>query len=116
MKQTILVAAAAATLCTTAPAFAQASDPFLGEIIMVGYNFCPRGWAEADGTLLSISQNTALFALFGTTFGGNGQTTFGLPDLRGRVPMHVGNGPGLPPASLGEQLGTPTTTLTVNQM
>ncbi|ALG61244.1 tail fiber protein [Citromicrobium bathyomarinum] len=83
-------AAAIGTVATTAPA--QASDtPYLGEIIMVGYPFCPYGWAEANGQLLSISQNTALFSLYGTTYGGDGRTTFALPDLRGRAPIHVGD-------------------------
>lgn len=115
MTRTIVAAAAAATLLTASPALA-GPDPFLGEIMMVGYNFCPINWTEANGQLLSISQNTALFSLYGTTFGGNGQTTFGLPDLQGRVAMHTGNGAGLPPATMGEQIGTPSTTLTVNQM
>ncbi len=83
-------AAVIGTVATTAPA--QASDtPYLGEIIMVGYPFCPYGWAEANGQLLSISQNTALFSLYGTTYGGDGRTTFALPDLRGRAPIHVGD-------------------------
>ncbi len=67
------------------------SEPFLGQIMMVGFNFAPRGWAFCDGQLLSISQSSALFALLGTTFGGDGRTSFGLPDLRGRNPLHVGN-------------------------
>ena len=70
------------------------SEPFLGQIMMVGFNFAPRGWALCDGQLLSISSNTALFALLGTAFGGDGRTTFGLPELRGRTPLHVGSGPG----------------------
>lgn len=72
-----------------------AAEPFLGEIIMFGGNFAPRGWALCSGQILSIQQNTALFSLLGTTYGGNGQTTFALPDLRGRVPIHPGQGPGL---------------------
>jgi microcystin-dependent protein len=86
-------------------------DPIIATIILFGGNFAPRGWAFCDGQLLSIAQYTALFSILGTTFGGNGQTTFGLPDLRGRVPMHPGNGPGLTPRTLGEQLGTETVTL-----
>ena len=74
---------------------AQASEPFLGEIETFGFGFAPRDWAFCDGQLLQISQNSALFSLLGTTFGGDGRTTFGLPDLRGRVAVHVGNGPGL---------------------
>ena len=70
------------------------AEPFLGEIRAFGFNFAPRGWAMCNGQILSIAQNTALFSLLGTTYGGNGQTTFGLPDLRGRVPIHLGQGPG----------------------
>ncbi len=79
------------------------SEPFIGEIRMVGFNFAPRGWASCDGQLLPISQNQALFALLGTTYGGDGRTTFALPDLRSRVPMHAGQGPGLPDRRLGER-------------
>lgn len=91
-------------------------DPILGSIIMFGGNFAPRGWAFCDGQLLSISQNSALFSLLGTSFGGNGTTTFGLPDLRGRLPMHAGNGPGLTPRSLGESGGAETATLSIANM
>jgi len=79
---------------------------FLGEISMFAGNFAPRGWALCDGQLLAISQNTALFSILGTTYGGDGRTTFGLPRLRGRTPMHPGNGPGLSRRRLGESLGT----------
>ena len=78
---------------------------------MAGFNFAPRGIAFCNGQLLSIAQNTALFALLGTTFGGNGQTTFALPNLQGRAPVHFGNGAGLPAVQLGESAGSPTTTL-----
>jgi len=71
------------------------SEPFLGQIQMFGFNFPPRGWAKCDGQLLPISQNSALFSLLGTIYGGDGRTTFGLPDLRGRAAIHEGNGPGL---------------------
>lgn len=98
----------------SAPAAAQ--DAFLGEIRWVPYNFAPRGWASCDGQLLPISQNTALFSLLGTTYGGNGQTTFALPDMRGRTPIHVGLGPGLSEKHLGELSGTETQTLNVSQM
>ncbi len=84
------------------------SEPFLAQIIMFGGNFNPRGWALCDGQLLSISQNSALFSLLGTTFGGDGRTTFGLPDLRGRVPVHAGTGPGLSQRRLGSKGGTET--------
>lgn len=92
------------------------SEPFIGEIKMVGFNFPPRSWANCDGQLLAISSNTALFSLLGTTFGGDGRTTFGLPDLRGRVPIQVGNGPGLTSRSWGQKGGQETVTLTQNQM
>ncbi len=92
------------------------SEPFIAEIIMFGGNFAPRGWAFCDGQLLAISQNTALFSLLGTTYGGDGRTTFGLPDLRGRVPVHPGTGPGLTTRYLGQKGGTETETLNVNQI
>jgi microcystin-dependent protein len=92
------------------------SDPFLGEIRLFGGNFAPQGWAFCNGQTLSISQNTALFSLLGTTYGGNGTTTFALPDLRGRVPMHWGDGPGLTPRSLGEQDGVESVQLTQQEL
>ncbi|HEX5502327.1 MAG TPA: tail fiber protein [Thermomicrobiales bacterium] len=91
-------------------------DPFLGEIRMFGGNFAPKGWAFCNGQLLPIAQNTALFSLLGTTYGGNGQTTFGLPDLRGRAPLHWGQGPGLSPYTQGEQGGQEQITLISGQM
>lgn len=91
-------------------------DPFLGEIIMFGGNFAPRGWALCDGQLLPISANTALFSILGTTYGGDGRTSFGLPDLRGRVPMHAGNGPGLSDRRLGAKGGSETTHITTANM
>jgi microcystin-dependent protein len=92
------------------------SNPFLGEIRIFGFNFAPRGWAFCNGQILAIAQNTALFALLGTTYGGNGQTTFALPDLRGRVPNHFGQGPGLSSYDLGEVSGSETVTLTPSTM
>lgn len=92
------------------------SEPFLGQIIAVGFNFAPRGWAFCNGQLLPISQNDALFALIGTTYGGDGQTTFALPNLQSRIPIHQGQGPGLKNYVLGQAAGTETVTLTVNQM
>jgi microcystin-dependent protein len=91
-------------------------EVFLGQIILVPYNFAPRGFAFCQGQILSISQNTALFSLLGTTYGGNGQTTFALPDLRGRVPNSSGQGPGLSNYSLGEQSGVESVTLIPSQM
>ena len=85
-------------------------------IIMFGGNFAPRGWALCNGQILSIAQNTALFSLLGTTFGGNGQTTFALPDLRGRTPVHTGQGPGLSSYSLGQVGGTESVTLLTNNL
>jgi len=92
------------------------SQPFLGEIKIVPYNFAPRGWAFCQGQLLPIAQNTALFSLLGTTYGGNGQSTFALPDLRGRRAYHEGAGPGLTPMTLGEMSGTETVTLITTEM
>ncbi len=105
----------ALSLIPLKPAFA-APNPYLGELMLVGFNFCPVGWAPAEGQLLAISSNTALFSLFGTTYGGDGRSTFALPDLRGRVPRSAGTGPGLSPHPMGESAGTETTTLTINNM
>ncbi|HYQ45057.1 MAG TPA: tail fiber protein [Polyangiaceae bacterium] len=91
-------------------------EPFIGSIILFCGNFAPKGWALCDGQLLSIAQNTALFSILGTTFGGNGQTTFALPDLRGRVPLHPGSGPGLSPYNLGQAMGVESVTLITTQM
>jgi microcystin-dependent protein len=92
------------------------SDPFIGEIRMFAGNFAPRGWAFCDGQLLAVSQNDALFSLLGTIYGGDGRTTFGLPDLRGRIPIHAGTGPGLSQRRLGAKTGQESTTLTVSQL
>ena len=91
-------------------------DPILGMISMFGFNFAPKYWATCDGQVLSIAQNTALFSLLGTTFGGNGQTTFQLPDLRGRVPIHQGQGPGLSNYSMGQAGGVEMVTLNIAEM
>jgi len=87
------------------------ADPFVAEIRIFPFNFAPKGWAWCDGQLLPISQNTALFSLLGTTYGGNGKSTFALPDLQGRAPMHPGQGPGLGLHDLGETGGSDTVTL-----
>ncbi len=92
------------------------AEPFIGQIIMSGFNFAPRGYATCSGQLMSIAQNTALFSLLGTTFGGDGQSTFALPDLRGRAPMHQGQGPGLTPRTMGEEGGSESVTLISTQM
>jgi microcystin-dependent protein len=86
-------------------------QPFMAEIRMMSFNFPPKGWAECNGQILSINQNQALFSLMGTTYGGNGQTTFGLPDLRGRVPVYVGQG-----ITLGQRGGEENHTLTQGEM
>lgn len=101
-----------------APQFAraQATDPFIGQLMVTAATFCPQGWAAANGQILSIAQNTALFALLGTTYGGNGITTFALPDLRGRVSVSTGQGPGLNNYDLGETGGSEGHTLTVTEM
>lgn len=88
----------------------------IAEIRMFAGNFAPRNWAFCQNQILSIAQNTALFSLLGTTYGGNGQTTFALPDFRGRVAVGTGQGPGLASITLGEVAGSPTVTLTTNQM
>jgi microcystin-dependent protein len=92
------------------------TQPFLGQIQPFGFNFAPRGWALCNGQLMAISQNTALFSLLGTTYGGNGTSTFALPDLRGRVPMKFGTPPGGPTYDQGEQAGVETVTLGINEM
>jgi microcystin-dependent protein len=86
-------------------------DPFVAEIRIFPFNFAPRGWAFCDGQILPLSQNTALFSLLGTTYGGNGKSTFGLPNLQGSVPMHPGQGPGLSLHDLGETGGSETVSL-----
>ncbi len=92
------------------------SEPFIAEIRIFAGNFAPRGWAFCNGQLLPIAQNTALFALVGTTYGGDGRTTTALPDLEGRAPMHPGRGPGLADRRLGERAGTETVTLAETQI
>jgi microcystin-dependent protein len=112
------VAVSATAALSTLPA-TQASagtDTYLGEIMLVGYNFCPRGYAGADGQLLSISSYTALFSLFGTIYGGDGRTTFALPDLRGRAAIHAGSGPGLSTRREGQRFGTESIVIGVQNM
>lgn len=87
------------------------SEPFLAEVRIVGFNFAPRGWAFCDGQILPINQNQSLYSLLGTTYGGDGRTSFALPDLRGRTPMHPGAS-----TSIGQQLGTETVTLAASEM
>lgn len=92
------------------------SEAFLGELRLFPYNFAPRAWMYCDGQILSIAQNTALFSLLGTTYGGNGQTTFALPNLQGRAPLHFGQGPGLSNYVQGQAAGTGTVTLLQTQI
>jgi len=91
------------------------SEAFLGEVRAFGFDFAPRGWARCDGQILPIAPNTALFSLLGTTYGGDGRTTFALPDLRGRVLVHAGAGPGLSPAIVGQRGGAEQVALTASQ-
>ena len=113
LKLLVLGATAALGLnaAVSAPVLAQASEPFVGQLTLFATNWCPRNWAKADGSLLSIAQNQALFSLYGTTYGGNGQTNFALPNLQGRAP--VSYSASMP---LGLATGTTTATLTINQM
>jgi len=92
------------------------ATPFLGEIVIVPYNFAPRGFAFCNGQILPITQNTALFSLLGTTYGGNGQTTFALPDLQGRTPISSSQGPGLTDRTLGESAGKENVVLSAQEM
>ncbi|MDA7425892.1 phage tail protein [Thalassococcus lentus] len=95
---------------------AAAQDAILGEVRTFGFNFCPRGWAEASGALLAINSNTALFSLLGTTFGGDGRTTFGLPDMRGRSALGLGTGPGLGNVVWGQRGGVESVVLNTAQL
>ncbi|WP_233258884.1 phage tail protein [Rubrivivax albus] len=115
MRITFAAAAMLAAMAAPLPAAAQ-SEPFIGQIMCTGFNFTPRGWARLDGQLLPIAQYSALYSLLGTTYGGDGRTTFALPDMRGRALVHDGNGPGLTPRTLGERGGAETHTLTPSQM
>lgn len=92
------------------------TEPYVGEIRMLGFGRVPNGWFACDGSLVSIDQYQALYTLLGTTYGGDGQTTFAVPDLRGALPLHQGQGPGLTPRTIGERAGTENVTLTTLQM
>ena len=115
MKSSIRFLVLIMLLSGATSAWAQA-EPFIGEMRWVPYNFAPRGWAFCDGQLLPINQNDALFSLLGTTYGGDGRTTFALPDVRGRVMINAGRGPGLSDYQLGQEGGAETVTLTQSQM
>lgn len=110
------VAAVATLGMIAAPQSATAQEAYLGQIVPGGYNFCPRGSMALNGQLLPVASNSALFSLLGTIYGGDGRTTFALPDLRGRVPVHAGTGPGLSPRQLGQRGGAETVQLTVGTM
>ncbi|MDD9716425.1 tail fiber protein [Dinoroseobacter sp. PD6] len=116
LKSTFAIGAIALGLSVSAPSSAQAQDYYIGQIIIGGWNFCPRGTFRLDGSLLSINENQALFSLLGTNYGGDGRTTFGLPDMRGRVPVHTGQGPGLSDRRLGQTGGSEANTLSVAQL
>ena len=116
MKLLAAAGAAALSMSTFAsPAQAQA-EPLLGQMMFFGGNFCPRGWAQANGGLIAINSNSALFSLLGTMYGGDGRTTFGLPDLRGRAPISLGDGPGLPRYVQGQKGGSTSFNIALSQM
>jgi len=91
------------------------AEPYIGEIRMVGFQYAPEGWANADGQILSIAEHSTLYSLYGTLYGGDGRTNFALPDFRGRVPIHTGHGAGLPTYQQGQAGGYPSVVLTANQ-
>jgi microcystin-dependent protein len=115
-KRLLIALVVVASSFAVTPAARAQAEPFIGQVMWVGFTFCPQGWAAADGALLPINQNQALFALFGTFYGGDGRTTFALPDLRGRAAVHVGTGPGLTQVFEGQQGGAEQQTLTFAQM
>jgi microcystin-dependent protein len=114
LKSAVAASVMVATLGVSLPA--AASEPFIGQIQYFGFSFTPRGWAACDGQLLPVSSNSALFSLIGTTYGGDGRTTFALPDMRGRVPVHMGAGPGLSSYRIGDKGGAERVTLTAAQL
>lgn len=114
VKAAMLATAGTVALSAASPVMAQ--EYFLGQLIEVGNDYCPRGWADTNGQLLSIAQNTALFSLLGTTYGGNGVQTFALPDLRGRMLIGQGTGPGLTSTNIGERAGVEQQPLTLNEL
>lgn len=116
MKQIITLLFAATTAVAGTAPMAQADEPFIGEIRSFGFNFCPRNWAALNGQLLDINSNTALFSLLGTIYGGDGRTTFALPELRGRIPVGNGSGPGLTPRTEGARSGTNTEITQISNM
>lgn len=115
-KLTVACCASALIFGFAQTANAQAGTQYIGQVSAFGGNFCPRGWSPASGQLLAISQYTALFSIYGTAYGGDGRTTFGLPDLRGRRPVSAGTGPGLNPHPLGSKSGSVSFTLSIAEM
>ena len=111
IKHALIGSALLAATGLVASPDAAAQEDYIGEIKLVPFTFCPRGTAPADGQLIAISQNSALFSLYGTNFGGDGSTTFALPDMRGRAPIHLGQGPGLSNYNIGQKGGQETVTL-----
>lgn len=116
LNKTLQCAVIASTLLGGTTMVHAGNDPFIGEVQWFAGNFAPRGWAFCDGQLLPISSNQALFSILGTTYGGDGRTTFALPDVRGRVMIHEGHGPGLSDRRLGSKGGNETETLSANQI
>ncbi len=116
LKCCVAAAALGAASLLPAKTVHAGANPFIGDVMLVGFNFCPRGWIPANGQLLPIAQNTALFSLYGTLYGGDGRSTFGVPDLRGRVPVSFGQSPGLSNYVQGQKVGNETHTLTVPEM
>jgi len=117
MLRALIFIALFSVICTfTLVEHSDAQECFIGEVRLFAGNFAPRNWALCDGQLLPIAQNTALFSILGTTYGGDGRSTFGLPDLRGRVPIHAGSGPGLSPRTLGQKGGEEAHVLTTEEM
>jgi microcystin-dependent protein len=114
-KITLTILAGSSALAVAPSASAQL-DAYIGQMMPVGFNFCPRGWSSAQGQILAIQANTALFSILGTTYGGNGTTTFALPDMRGRMAVGQGQGPGLSPYVLGQVGGAESHTLAINEM
>lgn len=112
----LLASAVVASLGGFATGASAQAEPFIGQIMCAGFNFAPNGWAELNGQLIPIATNTALFSLLGTTYGGDGRITFALPDMRGRVLIHAGQGPGLSNRNQGESAGTETQTIGIANM
>jgi len=115
-KKSLVAALCLPLLGGAVNSIAASSEPLLGSIDYVGFNFAPRGWASCNGQLLSVSSNPALYSLFGTFYGGDGISTFGLPDMRGRVPVHMGTGPGLSTYAIGQRGGMESIRLTTDQL